>query len=77
MIKFSAPATKKEEPKKGKGSYNRRKKHKIVESDETLLKFMKAVMEENHKDAFDLLKLAVEDNLSRRMEKELDKPLFH
>ena len=73
--KHFAPPTKTENPKKGKGSYNRKKLQNFGESAE-IAAFIDCVIENENSKAFDHLKKAVEIKLSNLIEKEMDKPLF-
>jgi len=98
-----APPTKVEKPKKGKGSYERKKP---VEEDEekkacwkgyekkgmkkkgdkmvnncvkesvSILKFVEAIMAENHAEAHKHLKDVINQKLQQKISQEIEKPLF-
>ena len=67
-----APATKKETPKKGKGSYDR----KVVDESQHISSFVQCVMDSEHSKAFDHLKKAVTSKIQARISDEIDKPIF-
>lgn len=96
-----APATKKEKPKKGKGSYERenaaeedeekkacwngykkkgmkKKGDKMVNNciEESITKFIEAIMTENHADAHKYLVATVNQKLRDKIAEEIKKPLF-
>jgi hypothetical protein len=75
-----APATKVEKPKKGKGSYARKKNGemddaKLTESSE-IFKFVECILGENHADAQKHLSNIIDNKLQQLISKEIEKPLF-
>lgn len=72
--KRSAPPSKAHKPKKGKGSYTREEKQ-VLEN--TIQKFIDALLEENHSDAHKYLSQAVELKLQFRMKDAMSTPIFH
>lgn len=72
--KKTAPATQVQKPKKGKGSYNRKSKDVVQESN--ILSFIDCVLEKNYNDASKYLTSILNSKLQERIEKELATPLF-
>ena len=73
--KRSAPATKVENPKKGKGSYNRKKPEELNES-ASIIKFIEAIMTEDHAKAHKYLKDTINRKIQEKISQEIEKPLF-
>lgn len=69
-----APSTKVEKPKKGKGSYSRKKE--VVKESNILCKFLEDVLKKDYASAHKIIKQCVEEKLASRIAKELEKPLF-
>ncbi len=73
--KRSAPATKVEKPKKGKGSYDRKKPEGLNES-ASIIKFIEAIMTEDHAKAHKYLKDTINKKIQEKISQEIEKPLF-
>lgn len=71
--KHFAPATKVETPKKGKGSYNRKK---TFDENTNIAKFIDSILTKNYASADKYIKQAVESKLQAKIEQELTTPLF-
>jgi len=71
-----APATKVEEPKKGKGSYNRKSKTEEITENSDIINFIECIMQKNYASANKYLDNAVESKILKRIESELETPLF-
>lgn len=83
--KHFAPATKPYKPKKGKGSYDRKNNYadeseeignKMVKESNSIIKFIEALITNNHADAHKHLKDVVNVKIQAKIEQEIEKPLF-
>ncbi len=70
-----APTNQVHKPKKGKGSYDRNKAKQVNESQD-ISKFIEALITKNYSDANKYLKQAVNSKIEKKIEKELNTPLF-
>jgi len=68
-----APATKVEDPKKGKGSYNRKE---TFDENTDIAKFIDCILTKNYASANKYIKQAVESKIQAKIEQELSTPLF-
>jgi len=81
-----APATKVEKPKKGKGSYARKKDadmdneektgKKCVKESSEIFKFVECILGENHANAQKHLSNIINNKLQKLISQEIEKPLF-
>lgn len=72
--KHFAPPSKEHKPKKGKGSYDRKD---TMNENADIDAFITCLLTKNYASANKYLNNAVESKLLKRIEEELDKPLFH
>ena len=71
-----APATKKEAPKKGKGSYERKETSVDEDEEDIILNFLDSLMKKNYVDAHKYINEALSLKLHSRISNELNTPLF-
>lgn len=71
-----APKTKAETPKKGKGSFKRKKDAEVVEETNEVCKFLESLLKKDYSSAHKIIKNRVEEKLAERIAKEMQKPLF-
>ncbi len=73
-----APANQVHKAKKGKGSYDRSKEKQVNESKESkdISKFIESLITKNYAEANKYLKQVVSSKIEKRIEDELNKPLF-
>lgn len=71
-----APATKVEQPEKGKGSYKRKKGTEELEENIDIINFIESILVKNYASANKYLNNAVERKIQKKIASELETPLF-
>lgn len=71
-----APGTQKHKAKKGKGSYDRKPPEEIVGESASIVKFIEAIMTEDHAKAHKYLKDTINKKIQEKISQEIEKPLF-